>query len=176
VSSIGVGLLVPTTTEEKTMSIARSLSPWIALACLAVTGCAHHAAHHGAMDMKPQVIATDNAPKAIGPYSQAIRTGPMLFLAGQIPIDPKTNQLLVGTIEEETTLVLNNLKAVLEANGMSMANVVSTSVFMKDLNDFPKMNTVYGTYFKEAPPARATVQVARLPRDVKVEISAIAVK
>ena len=158
------------------MSIARALSPWIALACLAASGCAHHAARHGAMDMKPQVIATDNAPKAIGPYSQAIRTGPMLFLAGQIPIDPKTNQLLVGTIEEETTLVLNNLKAELEANGMTMANVVSTSVFMKDLNDFPKMNTVYGTYFKEAPPARATVQVARLPRDVKVEISAIAVK
>ena len=158
------------------MPIARALSPWITLACLAVSGCAHHAAHHGAMDMKPQVIATENAPKAIGPYSQAIRTGPMLFLAGQIPIDPKTNQLLVGTIEEETTLVLNNLKAVLEANGMTMANVVSTSVFMKDLNDFPKMNTVYGTYFKESPPARATVQVARLPRDVKVEISAIAVK
>lgn len=136
---------------------------------LAMAGCAHQG-------MKPQVIATDNAPKAIGPYSQAIRVGPMVFLAGQIPIDPKTNQLLVGTIEEETTLVLNNLKAVLEASGMSMADVVSTTVFMKDLNDFPKMNTVYGTYFQNNPPARATVQVARLPRDVKVEIAAIAVK
>lgn len=136
---------------------------------LAMAGCAHQG-------MKPQVIATDNAPKAIGPYSQAVRVGPMVFLAGQIPIDPKTNQLLVGTIEEETTLVLNNLKAVLEASGMSMADVVSTTVFMKDLNDFPKMNTVYGTYFQNNPPARATVQVARLPRDVKVEIAAIAVK
>lgn len=126
--------------------------------------------------MKPQVVATDNAPKAIGPYSQAVRVGPMLFLAGQIPIDPKTNQLVVGTIEEETRLVLDNLKAVLEASGMSMADVVSTTVFMKDLNDFPKMNTVYGGYFSSNPPARATVQVARLPRDVKVEIAAIAVK
>jgi 2-iminobutanoate/2-iminopropanoate deaminase len=138
-------------------------------ALLALAGCAHQG-------MKPQVVATDNAPKAIGPYSQAIRVGPMVFLAGQIPIDPKTNQLLVGTIEEETTLVLNNLKAVLEASGMSMADVVSTTVFMKDLNDFPKMNAVYGTYFQNNPPARATVQVARLPRDVKVEIAAIAVK
>lgn len=137
-----------------------------------LAGCAHH----GGMNMKPQVVATDNAPKAIGPYSQAIRVGPMLFLAGQIPIDPKSNQLAVGTIEEETTLVLNNLKAVLEASGMSMADVVSTTVFMKDLNEFPKMNTVYATYFPNNPPARATVQVARLPRDVKVEIAAIAVK
>lgn len=136
---------------------------------LALAGCA-------STQMTAEVVATDNAPKAIGPYSQAIRTGPMLFLAGQIPIDPKTNQLVSGTIEQETTLVLNNLKAVLEANGMTMANVVSTSVFMKDLNDFPKMNAVYGTYFQKSPPARATVEVARLPRDVKVEISAIAVK
>ncbi len=137
---------------------------------IALAGCA---APGG---MKPQVVATDNAPKAIGPYSQAVRVGPMLFLAGQIPIDPKTNQLVVGTIEEETKLVLDNLKAVLEASGMTMADVVSTTVFMKDLNDFPKMNTVYGTYFQNNPPARATVQVARLPRDVKVEIAAIAVK
>ena len=149
------------------MTLARSTAPAIAL--LALAGCAN-------LDMKPQVIATEGAPKAIGPYSQAIKTGPMLFLAGQIPIDPKTNQVLVGTIEEETTLVLNNLKAVLEANGMSMANIVSTTVYMKDLNDFPKMNTVYGTYFQTSPPARATVQIARLPRDVKVEIAAIAVK
>jgi 2-iminobutanoate/2-iminopropanoate deaminase len=151
--------------------LPRPLLPLAAVALLAVTGCAHQG-----MNMQAEVIATDNAPKAIGPYSQAIRVGPTLYLAGQIPIDPKTNQVVVGTIEEETTLVLNNLKAVLEANGMSMANVVSTSVFMKDLNEFPKMNAVYGTYFQKAPPARATVQVARLPRDVKVEISAIAVK
>jgi 2-iminobutanoate/2-iminopropanoate deaminase len=142
-----------------------------AAALLALSGCAQYG-----MPMQAEVIATDNAPKAIGPYSQAIKVGNTLYLAGQIPIDPKTNQVVVGTIEEETTLVLNNLKAVLEANGMTMANVVSTSVFMKDLNEFPKMNAVYGTYFQKAPPARATVQVARLPRDVKVEISAIAVK
>jgi 2-iminobutanoate/2-iminopropanoate deaminase len=146
----------------------------VAAVVLTLAGCAHQGMQ--GMRMQPEVIATENAPKAIGPYSQAIKFGHTLYLAGQIPIDPKTNQVVVGTIEEETTLVLNNLKAVLEANGMTMANVVSTSVFMKDLNEFPKMNTVYGTYFDKAPPARATVQVARLPRDVKVEISAIAVK
>ena len=149
---------------------ARRVGAVACLAVLALGGCAQMGG------MGPKVIATENAPKAIGPYSQAIGVGHMLFLAGQLPIDPKTNQLVAGTIEVETALVLDNLKAVLAANGMTMANVVSTSVFMQDLNDFPKMNTVYGTYFQSAPPARATVQVARLPRDVKVEISAIAVK
>jgi 2-iminobutanoate/2-iminopropanoate deaminase len=123
------------------------------------------------------VIATPNAPEAIGPYSQAIKAGNMVFLAGQIPIDPKTKQLMKdASIEDQTKLVLDNLKAVLEADGLTMDNVVSTSVFMKDLNEFGKMNEVYGTYFKTAPPARATVEVARLPRDVKVEIGAIAVR
>lgn len=123
------------------------------------------------------VIATPNAPEAIGPYSQAIRAGNTVFLAGQIPIDPKTKQLMKdASIEDQTKLVLDNLKAVLEADGLTMDNVVSTSVFMKDLNEFGKMNEVYGTYFKTAPPARATVEVARLPRDVKVEIGAIAVR
>ena len=123
------------------------------------------------------VISTQNAPAAIGPYSQAIRAGNMVFLAGQIAIDPKTQQLLKdGSIEDQTRLVLENLKAVLEADGLTMDHVVSTSVFMKDLNEFPKMNEVYATYFKTAPPARATVEVARLPRDVKVEIAAIAVR
>ena len=122
-------------------------------------------------------VATDAAPKAIGPYSQAIRAGNMVFLAGQIAMDPKTKQLMKdATIEDQTRLVLDNLKAVLEADGLTMDHVVSTSVFMKDLNEFPKMNEVYQTYFKSAPPARATVEVARLPRDVKVEIAAIAVK
>lgn len=152
---------------QRALTTFRRAAGLVVVAALA--GC-------GTMSMTPEVIATDKAPKAIGPYSQAIRVGATVFLAGQIPIDPKTNQLVVGTIEEETTLVLNNLKAVLEASGMTMANVVSTQVFMKDLNDFPKMNTVYGTYFPSNPPARATVQVARLPRDVKVEIAAIAVK
>jgi 2-iminobutanoate/2-iminopropanoate deaminase len=124
-----------------------------------------------------QVISTPNAPEAIGPYSQAIRAGNMVFLAGQIPIDPKTKQLMKdGSIEDQTRLVLENLKAVLEADGLAMDSIVSTTVFMKDLNEFGKMNEVYGTYFKTAPPARATVEVARLPRDVKVEIAAIAMR
>lgn len=124
-----------------------------------------------------KVVSTPNAPEAIGPYSQAIRAGNTLYLAGQIPIDPKTKELKKdASVEEQTKLVLENLKAVLEADGMTMANVVSTTVYLKDLNDFAKMNQVYGTYFTSAPPARATVEVARLPRDVKVEIGAIAVK
>ena len=100
----------------------------------------------------------------------------MLFLAGQIAIDPKSGQMNTGSIEEQTKLTMENLKAVLAASGMTMDHVVSTSVFLKDLNDFAKMNAVYGTYFKDNPPARATVQVARLPRDALVEISAVAVK
>ncbi len=124
-----------------------------------------------------QVVSTPNAPEAIGPYSQAIRAGNMLFLAGQIAIDPKTKQLMKdASIEDQTRLVLDDLKAVLEADGLTMDHVVSTSVFLKDLNEFGKMNEVYATYFKTSPPARATVEVARLPRDVKVEIAAIAVR
>jgi 2-iminobutanoate/2-iminopropanoate deaminase len=124
-----------------------------------------------------QVISTPNAPEAIGPYSQAIRAGNLVFLAGQIAIDPKTKQLMKdASIEDQTRLVLENLKAVLEADGLTMEHVVSTSVFLKDLNEFGKMNEVYATYFKSAPPPRATVEVARLPRDVKVEIAAMAVR
>lgn len=123
-----------------------------------------------------RVVSTPAAPAAIGPYSQAIMAGNTLYLAGQIAIDPATNQVRSGTIEEETKLVLDNLKAVVEAAGMTMANIVSTTVFMADLNEFPRMNAVYATYFPNNPPARATVQVARLPRDVKVEIAAIAVR
>jgi len=123
-----------------------------------------------------EVISTENAPAAIGPYSQAIMAGDTLYLAGQIAIDPTTGELTPGTIEEETTLVLNNLSAVLEAAGMSLANVVSTTVFMADLDEFGAMNEVYATFFTENPPARATVQAARLPRDVKIEIAAIAVR
>ncbi len=126
---------------------------------------------------KKEIINTPNAPEAIGPYSQAIKVGNTVYLAGQIPIDPATKQVRAElSIEDQTTLVLNNLKAVLEADGLTMDNIVSTSVFMKDLNEFPMMNTVYATFFKSAPPARATVEVARLPRDVKIEISAIAVR
>jgi 2-iminobutanoate/2-iminopropanoate deaminase len=121
-------------------------------------------------------VSTKDAPAAIGPYSQGIKVGNVLFLAGQISIDPKTNQYVAGSIEEQTALTLENLKAVAAAGGMSMADIVSTSVFLKDLNDFAKMNAVYATYFKDKPPARATVQVARLPRDALIEISAIAAK
>jgi 2-iminobutanoate/2-iminopropanoate deaminase len=135
-----------------------------------VFGCATNA-------VQKEVTATKKAPEAIGPYSQAVKFGNLLFLAGQIAIDPKTNQLMKdASIEDQTRLVLNNLKAVLEENGMTMDNALSTTVFLKDLNDFAKMNAVYAEFFKSAPPARATVEVARLPRDVKVEIAMIAGK
>ncbi|HEU4372023.1 MAG TPA: RidA family protein [Telluria sp.] len=123
-----------------------------------------------------EIIVTKNAPAAIGPYSQGVRAGTMLFVAGQIPIDPRTGQLNTGTDEEQVAQVLENIKAILAADGMTMDNVVSTTVFVRDLNNFTKLNAVYGTYFKDKPPARATVQAARLPRDAAVEISAIAVK
>jgi 2-iminobutanoate/2-iminopropanoate deaminase len=123
-----------------------------------------------------RVVATPRAPAAIGPYSQAIRAGDTLYLAGQIAIDPATNQMRAGSIEDETKLVLENLKAVLEAAGMAMAHVASTTVFLADLNEFARMNAVYATFFPSMPPARATVQVARLPRDARVEIAAIAVR
>ncbi len=124
-----------------------------------------------------RVISTSDAPEAIGPYSQAIRAGKTVYLSGQIAIDPKTKQVLANAdIETQTKLVLDNLQAVLKADGMDMGHVVSTTVFLKDLNNFATMNAVYARYFKTNPPARATVEVARLPRDVQVEISAIAVK
>ena len=130
----------------------------------------------GAQDGGKKVISTPNAPEAIGPYSQAIRVGKTVYLAGQVAIDPKTKKFMAdASIEDQTRQTLENLKAVLEADGLTMDNVVSTSVFLQDLNDFGKMNQVYGTYFKTAPPARATVQVAKLPLGAVVEISAIAV-
>jgi len=129
-----------------------------------------------AQETGKRVISTPTAPAAIGPYSQAIRAGKTIYLSGQIAIDPKTNQVMSnGSIEEQTRRVLDNLSAVLAADGLTMDHVVSTTVFLKDVNEFAKMNDVYATYFKNAPPARATVEIARLPRDVKVEISAIAV-
>jgi 2-iminobutanoate/2-iminopropanoate deaminase len=124
-----------------------------------------------------EVVSTPDAPAVIGPYSQAIRAGKMLFLSGQIAIDPKTNVLNIdASIEDQTGLVLENLKAVLAAGGMTMSDVVSATVFMKDLNEFARMNAVYATYFPSAPPARQTVEIARLPRDGKIEISLIAVR
>src|ERR1700694_5018905 len=142
----------------------------VALAIAGTVGAAE------AQDTGKKVIATPTAPNAIGPYSQAIRANKTLYLAGQIAIDPKTNQVMsTGSIEDQTRRVLENLTAVLAADGLTMDHVVSTTVFLKDMNEFEKMNAVYATYFKNAPPARATVDVVRLPRDVKIEISAIAV-
>ncbi|MBV8818549.1 MAG: RidA family protein [Acidobacteriaceae bacterium] len=121
------------------------------------------------------VIATSQAPKAIGPYSQAIVVNGMAFLSGQIPTDPDTNQLITGGIEQQTERVLENIKAVLAACGTNFGNVVKTTVFLTDMSDFPKMNEIYARYFPENPPARSTVQAAKLPRDVNVEIDCIAV-
>jgi 2-iminobutanoate/2-iminopropanoate deaminase len=121
-----------------------------------------------------RVIATDQAPKAIGPYSQAIVWNGMAFLSGQIPLDPATGQIVEGDVAAQTGRVLENLKAVLEAAGSSLDKVLKTTVFLKDMGDFPKMNEVYGRYFALEPPARVTVEAARLPRDVKVEIECIA--
>ncbi|THF25779.1 RidA family protein [Pseudomonas atacamensis] len=128
------------------------------------------------MQVKKEVISSSKAPTAIGPYSQAIRAGNVVFLSGQLPTDPNSNQTQSNaTIEEQTRLVIENLGAVLQSKGLTYTDVVSTQVFMTDLSEFTRMNAVYGSYFKDAPPARATVGVAKLPRDVKVEISAIAI-
>ena len=121
-------------------------------------------------------IKTDKAPKAIGPYSQAIVANGFVFASGQIPIDPATGELNTGTIEEQTRQVLKNLTAVLEAAGTSLHKVVKATVFLQDMNDFTRMNAVYGEFFTPPYPARAAVQVARLPKDAKVEIEAVAVK
>lgn len=123
-----------------------------------------------------KVIATDGAPAAIGPYSQAIQVGNVLYLAGQIGIDPATGQIVDGGVEAETRRAMENLAAVLEAAGFSMDNVVQAQVFLADLNDYTAMNEVYGSYFSDQPPGRAAVQVARLPRDARVEIMMTAVR
>jgi 2-iminobutanoate/2-iminopropanoate deaminase len=122
-----------------------------------------------------KIIATVKAPKAIGPYSQAVVHNGLAFLSGQIPLDPATGHLVEGDIAAQTTRVLENLKAVLEASGSALDRVVKTTVYIKDMGEFAKMNEVYGKYFSENPPARSTVEAARLPRDVRVEIDAIAI-
>ena len=119
-------------------------------------------------------VSTPHAPTPAGPYSQAVRAGSLLFLAGQIPIDPGTGDLVGGDITVQARQALDNIAAVLKAGGLSMADVVRTTVFLADMNDAPAMNEIYGTYFPEPFPTRATVQVARLPRDVRIEIDAIA--
>jgi 2-iminobutanoate/2-iminopropanoate deaminase len=125
--------------------------------------------------MTKQIVHSDKAPKAIGPYSQAIRTDVAVYTAGQVGFDPATGDLVQGAIKEQTLQALTNLKNILEASGTSLANVVKTTVFMKDLNDFAAMNAVYAEFFNDAPPARSTVQVAALPKGALVEIEAVAV-
>lgn len=124
--------------------------------------------------MQKQAVAAPGAPKAIGPYSPAVRGGEWLFVSGQVPIDPASGAMIDGDIGAQTRRVLDNIGALLEAAGLSFRNVVRTTVFLADMNDFPAMNNAYGMYFSEPYPARATVQVARLPRDARVEIDAIA--
>ena len=119
-------------------------------------------------------LSTPNAPAAIGPYSQAIRAGDFLFVSGQIPLDPSTGTLIQGDIAEQTHRVLRNLAAILEAAGASFHHVVKTTVYLADMSEFAAMNEIYGTYFPAPAPARATVQAARLPRDVRLEIDLIA--
>ena len=121
-----------------------------------------------------EVISTEGAPKAIGPYSQAIRAGGFLFTSGQVAIDPATQQVIAGDVSAQTDRVLKNLGAILQASGSGLEQVVRCTVFLKNMGDFGAMNEVYGKYFKQAPPARSTVEVARLPKDALVEIDAIA--
>lgn len=128
------------------------------------------------MSSSKQIIETKNAPAPIGPYNQAVQAGNTLYVSGQIPIDPATGDLVSGTLEDEAHQVLKNVGAVLEAAGYSFIDVVKKSIFLRDMNDFAAVNAVYGTYFTEAEPARETVAVAGLPKNVNVEISVIAWK
>lgn len=126
--------------------------------------------------MNSKIISTDQAPAAIGPYSQGVvAEGSFIFTAGQIPINPKTGELVQGDIQTQSRQVLDNLKAVLEASGAGLENVVKTTVFLSDMNDFAAMNEIYAEYFPQNPPARSAVQVARLPKDVRIEIECVAV-
>jgi len=121
-----------------------------------------------------KIISTDRAPKAIGPYSQAVISNGFAFLSGQIPLDPATNQLIEGDITAQTERVFENIKGLLEACGSSLGQVVKTTVFIKDMGEFSKMNEVYARYFPENPPSRSTIEAARLPRDVRIEIECVA--
>lgn len=126
--------------------------------------------------MEKKVIRTDNAPAPIGPYNQAIQYGDILYVSGQIALDPATGELVEGNIQAETQMVMKNLQAVLAAAGMDFSNVIKTSIFLMDMGQFAQVNEVYGSYFNDAPPARETVQVAGLPKGVNVEISLVAGK
>jgi 2-iminobutanoate/2-iminopropanoate deaminase len=126
--------------------------------------------------MSKKVVFTKQAPEPIGPYSQAIDAGNMVFISGQIALQPATGNLITTNIDDETRQVMANLEAILKVAGLSFDNVVKTSIFLKDMNNFPKVNAIYGQYFQQQPPARETVEVSRLPKDVNVEISCIALK
>jgi 2-iminobutanoate/2-iminopropanoate deaminase len=126
--------------------------------------------------MPNQVVFTDKAPKAIGPYSQAIVAGNLVFTSGQIPLDPKTQQMVEGDVRAQAERVMKNLEGVLEAAGCSFAQVVKTTIFLADLNDFAAVNEIYGKRFSGAPPARSTVQVAALPKGARVEIEMVAIR
>jgi 2-iminobutanoate/2-iminopropanoate deaminase len=126
--------------------------------------------------MAKEVVYSANAPEPIGPYSQAIKAGNMLFISGQVAIQKPSGNLITGNITDETQQVMKNLSEILLAAGMDFSNVVKSTIFLKDMNNFPKVNEVYGAYFSSQPPARETVEVSRLPKDVNVEISCIAVK
>jgi 2-iminobutanoate/2-iminopropanoate deaminase len=126
--------------------------------------------------MERKIIKTADAPQAIGPYSQAVEAGGFVFVSGQIPIDPKTGDLLQGDIQSQTRLVMENAKAILMAAGSSFSGVVKTTIYLKSMSDFGQVNEVYGSYFPSDPPARATVEVSRLPKDVAVEMDFIACK
>jgi len=141
---------------------------------LVMLGCQTQSAREPQLDK--EVVVTQGAPKAIGPYSQAIRVGNTLYLSGQIAIDPGTGEMVGDDIQAQTRQVLDNIQAVLDDAGFSLSDVVQSKVFLADLNDYAAMNEVYGAYFKEHPPARAAVQVARLPLDALVEIMVTAVR
>jgi 2-iminobutanoate/2-iminopropanoate deaminase len=126
--------------------------------------------------MKRQIVATDAAPKAVGPYSQAVWAGDILFCAGQIPLDPASGNIVAGGIAEQTTRVLENIKGLLKSQSLDFAHVVKATVFLSDMNNFAAMNEVYAKYFQVNPPARSTVQVARLPKDALVEIEVVAAR
>ena len=128
----------------------------------------------GQIEMTKQVVSTEKAPAAVGPYSQAINTGPLVFVSGQIPFDPATGEIVPGDVQDQTRQSLKNVREVLLAAGSSMDKIVKATVFITDMNDFPKINEVYAEFFPENPPARACVEVSRLPKDVNVEIEAIA--
>jgi len=121
-----------------------------------------------------EIIVTDDAPKAIGPYSQAVKAGGMLFISGQIPIDPKTGMVVQSDIKTQTKLVMENAKAIITKAGCAMSDIVKTTIYLKNMSDFAAMNEIYGSYFPVDPPARATVEVSRLPKDVAIEIDFVA--